>query len=79
MPLFYFDIEDGGQLSADQDGTELLNAATVPREARRLLIALARDHVRVHAKALRLEALVRGAGGTMIHWSSLELDSGDRS
>ena len=76
MPLFYFDIQDGGLLSADQDGTDL-HASTVPREARRLLIELARNHGQIHAKGLRLEALVRGGRGTMVHWSSLELDSGN--
>jgi len=46
MALYYFDLRDGDELVADEEGMELSNLNAVQEEAARALIGLAGDSVR---------------------------------
>jgi hypothetical protein len=46
MPRYYFDIYDGEQSVADEDGMELDDIEASKREVRQVLASLARDVVR---------------------------------
>jgi hypothetical protein len=46
MPLYYFDVRNGGHLSVDKDGHELADVASVYREAVATLGEIGRDVLR---------------------------------
>jgi hypothetical protein len=46
MAHYYFDLRDGDELVADEEGMELSNMETVQEEATRALAGLATDSVR---------------------------------
>jgi hypothetical protein len=76
MPRFFFDVSSGGELTKDLEGTFLEHHSLVPREARRLLLDIARHLTEIPPGLFRLEVRVRLLDGETMHWSSLVLDSG---
>ena len=46
MPRYYFDLRDGDELAADDEGMELSSLERVQEEAARSLADMARDAVR---------------------------------
>ena len=46
MPRYYFDLQDGGELAADEEGMELRDMNSVQEEAARSLGDMAQDAVR---------------------------------
>ena len=69
MPLYYFDLRNGDELSADKEGTELSTMDDVQDEAAYALSDMLRDEVRVangHPLARHLTIEVRDDGGPVL-------------
>jgi hypothetical protein len=69
MTLYFFDMRDGANLLADDEGLELPNLKAVQMEAARSLDDMARNTVWTNAKSLlghRMAVEVRDAGGPVL-------------
>ena len=69
MPLYYFDLRDGDELSPDEEGTELSSIDDVQDEAAYALTDLLRDQVRAtngNPLARHLVIEVRDGGGPVM-------------
>ena len=72
MPVYYFDLRDGGELSPDEEGTELSSIDDVQDEAAYALTDMLRNTVRVpngHPLARHLIIEVRDDLGPVLHAS----------
>ncbi|MBR1123639.1 hypothetical protein JQ628_19090 [Bradyrhizobium lablabi] len=70
MPLYYFDLRNGDQLSADEEGTDLSSMDDVQNEAAYALADMLRDEVRAtngNPLARHLVIEVRDGGGQVLH------------
>jgi hypothetical protein len=75
MPRYFFDIEDNGELTVDDEGLELSSEKAVRDEAIRALPELAKDELPDGAQH-SFWVKVRDESGAYIFQASLELKSG---
>ncbi|WP_143019357.1 DUF6894 family protein [Mesorhizobium qingshengii] len=61
MPLYFFDIQDGGHRSHDTEGTQYAGAREARVDAVKMLVALAQDGVQGGLQS-RLSVLVSDEG-----------------
>ncbi len=72
MPRFFFDVQEAGVFTADEEGTELVGREEVFAQARRLLLDIARD-LQEQPDRMLLEVTVREGVGPFFHSHTLEL------
>jgi hypothetical protein len=71
MPLFYFDVREHGEFTADQEGMELPDVEAAEREAASSIIGIGKDF---RADASHTVAIdIREEGGRQVSTVSLEL------
>jgi hypothetical protein len=75
MPLFFFDVQDGGTTYTDEFGVELDTVDEAAGQALALLPDLARDRV-PDGPPHDFAVTVRDAGGAVVHRASLLLRGG---
>jgi uncharacterized beta-barrel protein YwiB (DUF1934 family) len=63
MPRYYFDLQDGEEVSIDAEGSEMADMHTVRDEATMTLMEMARDRFPLRGEARTLSIRVRDGGG----------------
>jgi hypothetical protein len=75
LSLYYFDIDDGRQVSCDKLGTELANLEAVADGAVAVLAGIVKDNPRQSGSHCALAASVRNKEGRVIFKATLTLQS----
>jgi hypothetical protein len=75
MPLYFFDLYDGPQISVDHHGKQLRDETAARKEAAAILSEVTRDTLMSHGPAHELRVVVRPSQGdplweTHLRWET---------